>query len=212
MAKKPWMQFYVNDFIVDTQALTAASTGIWIRILCDMHWNDNATITRDLVAWCRKLACTQAEMTSALTEFRQNDIADIQRNHGNITLVSRRMRKAEIRRQNDRLRKAKQNLPLDFQNESANIPEKASSDSDYDYDFDFFWKEYPRKIGKVKARELYCALRTDDVPAEMLLDAARAYADEKAGDEPRFILHPTTFLGPQRLWEDYAAMKGWDKK
>ena len=212
MAKKPWMQFYVNDFTVDTQGLTAASTGIWIRTLCEMHWKDNSTITRDMESWCRKLACTPAEMTSALKEFRRDDIADIIQNHGKITLVSRRMKKAEIRRENDRLRKAKQNLPLDFQNDSANFPVKASSDSDYDYDFDSFWKEYPRKIGKVRTKELYVDLRTGDVPAAMLLNAAEAYADEKADDEPKFIMHPTTFLGPQRLWEDYAAMKGWDKK
>lgn len=84
----------------------------------------------------------------------------------------------------------------------------------FDADFIEWWGCYPRKVGKVKARTCYDRLREEGVPGKLLLDAANAYADECFADkvENRFIKHPATFLGPQRDFEDYAAMKGWDKK
>lgn len=83
----------------------------------------------------------------------------------------------------------------------------------YDDDFAEWYNGYPRKVGRVKARPCYDRIREESVPAQLLLDARDAYAQEIMTDavENRFIKHPATFLGPDCYFQDYAEMKGWTK-
>jgi len=91
---------------------------------------------------------------------------------------------------------------------------KVRPSSEHDGDFEVWWKDYPRKVGKVKARTFYNQLRSEDIPAELLTDARDAYIKELRDNEIelRFVMHPERFLGVNRLFEDYASMKGWEGK
>jgi hypothetical protein len=71
--------------------------------------------------------------------------------------------------------------------------------------FEEFWKQYPRKVGKVAAAKLYRRIvnNGDATPADLMIGIAR-YGLEVAGREPRYIAHPTTWLSQGR-WADEVS-------
>ena len=62
-----------------------------------------------------------------------------------------------------------------------------------DAEFETWWKAYPRKTAKGNARAPYRTARKK-VSAEVLLDAAGAYAKSIAGKDPKFTAHAATWL------------------
>ena len=68
--------------------------------------------------------------------------------------------------------------------------------------FDSFWKAVPRKVGKKAAMGAFKAA-VKSVKAEVLIAEMERYAKKVRDDrtEPRFIVHPTTWL-QQGRWED----------
>lgn len=66
--------------------------------------------------------------------------------------------------------------------------------------FDRFWAVYPRKAAKIRARAAWTkATKTHD--PERLIEAAKVYAQRTAGEERRYLPHPTTWLSGER-WDD----------
>lgn len=66
--------------------------------------------------------------------------------------------------------------------------------------FEQWWTAYPRKVGKADARKAYQAAVKACPPAR-LLDAVERYAQQRAGEDPRFTAHPGTWLRQGR-WDD----------
>jgi hypothetical protein len=66
-----------------------------------------------------------------------------------------------------------------------------------------FWAVYPRKVGKLDAEKAFdkALERTD---AETLLAGARCYAGDRAGQDPKYTKHPTTWLNKD-CWADETA-------
>lgn len=73
----------------------------------------------------------------------------------------------------------------------------------YSQDFEQFWKVYPRHEGKLAAWRCWKRCRRE-VDERTLLDAARRYAAKvrREGTEQRYIKLASTFLGPDRHWEE----------
>jgi hypothetical protein len=69
-------------------------------------------------------------------------------------------------------------------------------------EFDRFWKGYPRKIGKGAARQAWAkhviAARID---VELVISAAEFFGLTRAGQDPKYTPHASTWLSQQR-WED----------
>lgn len=82
--------------------------------------------------------------------------------------------------------------------------EKESCD-EYSTEFETFWKTYPRKYGKKLAYKNWNARLKEKVSVDDLLIACKNYTKdvELKGTEERFIMQPTTFLGPNERWKDY---------
>ena len=79
------------------------------------------------------------------------------------------------------------------------IHETASEKSRFDVSFDEFWKTYPRRSGKIKAKEAFRkVLKTTD--AQTVIDGAKRYADDP-NRQDEFTAHPTTWLREGR-WDD----------
>jgi len=79
------------------------------------------------------------------------------------------------------------------------IHESASEKSKLDLSFDEFWKNYPRRAGKIKAKDAFRkVLKTTD--AQTVIDGAKRYADDP-NRQDEFTAHPTTWLREGR-WED----------
>lgn len=73
-------------------------------------------------------------------------------------------------------------------------------------DFVAFWDVYPRKVNKVGALKAWRArLREKSATPGALITSAQNYATKVAGKDPEYIMHPSTFLGPQQRWKDYPA-------
>lgn len=78
----------------------------------------------------------------------------------------------------------------------------------YSPDFETFWKAYPNSKNKKGAYKNYLATlkgtsRINKATPEQLLRSAKRYAEEVKGKDPQYILHATTFLGPQERWVEY---------
>ena len=78
----------------------------------------------------------------------------------------------------------------------------------YSPDFEAFWKAYPNNKNKKGAYKNYLATlkgtsRINKATPEQLLRSAKRYAEEVKGKDPQYILHATTFLGPQERWFEY---------
>jgi hypothetical protein len=74
-----------------------------------------------------------------------------------------------------------------------------------DAEFDALWVDYPRKVARKAAAKAYAARRREGVPAEDLALAVKHYAAAMDGQEERFIMHGSTFFGPNERWKDYLA-------
>lgn len=64
-----------------------------------------------------------------------------------------------------------------------------------------FWDAVPRKVARKAAMKALAAVRKRRISWSTVLNGMIRYAAAKAGSEPRFILHPTTWLNGDR-WED----------
>jgi|SRR6185436_7887382 len=71
--------------------------------------------------------------------------------------------------------------------------------SDYERQF---WAAYPRRIGKLAAMKALAKARENhDVPWAKMIGAVHAYVAHMAGNDPRFIKHPATWIH-QGCWDD----------
>lgn len=81
----------------------------------------------------------------------------------------------------------------------------------FEPDFDPLWEIYPRKAYRVKAFKAFQALmrRTDPPERAGLLDelaqATGHYAEAKASVEARYVMHGSTWFGPDEPWRDWIA-------
>lgn len=73
--------------------------------------------------------------------------------------------------------------------------------------FEEFWKLYPKKTAKTAAFKNWKTLITNKVSHEGLVASARGYAKTVKGKDPQFTLQASTFLGPQKRYEDYLTQE-----
>ena len=73
---------------------------------------------------------------------------------------------------------------------------------DYSAAFEEFWQIYPRKAGKQAAARKYRAVRKE-YSVEELISAARNYTATVTDKEQQYIKYASTFLGPDRWFEEY---------
>jgi hypothetical protein len=68
--------------------------------------------------------------------------------------------------------------------------------------FETFWQQYPLRVGKLKAEKIYNDIvKSKRASAEELLAGAGRYAAEQAGQPPKWIKHPSTWLNGHH-WRD----------
>lgn len=71
--------------------------------------------------------------------------------------------------------------------------------------FDTLWKTYPRKVGKADALRAYRARLKEGATPEQLLTAVKAYAKSREGEDEKFTMHPSTFLGTGERWVEFLV-------
>jgi hypothetical protein len=70
--------------------------------------------------------------------------------------------------------------------------------------FDRWWAAFPKKIGKLKARRLHAKAVKDGADPHRLQAGAERYAQERAGQDPQYTKHPTTWLR-DGCWDDESG-------
>jgi hypothetical protein len=79
-------------------------------------------------------------------------------------------------------------------------PKEQEPLNDISTKFDQFWKLYPRKVGKGKARQAFeKALEKTDI--DIILAGVEAYVYHEGYNDMEFIAHPTSWLNGER-WDD----------
>lgn len=68
-------------------------------------------------------------------------------------------------------------------------------------DFEKWWRQYPRRVGKLKAQQEYAKAIKKGATHEELWAGAIRYAGEKMDQDPRFTKHPATWLS-NGCWAD----------
>ncbi|NNG67323.1 hypothetical protein [Caldanaerobacter subterraneus] len=89
--------------------------------------------------------------------------------------------------------------------EDGGAQSKKTGKDGYTQEFDEFWEYYPRKIEKKRAFRAWKARLREGVDPEILIQACKNYAAycTKQGLEQRYIKHASTFLGPDKPFEEY---------
>lgn len=77
--------------------------------------------------------------------------------------------------------------------------------------FETFWKAYPRKMAKEKARSEFLRLQVSTEQLEQMLEAVQnqAASDQWRKEKGRFIPYPATWLN-ERRWEDESVQRSHD--
>lgn len=70
--------------------------------------------------------------------------------------------------------------------------------------FEDFWKAYPRKEHKAMAEQEYAMLILQGISEDMLVASAKAYANEKSDQDPRYLNCPDTWL-KKSIYTDYEV-------
>jgi hypothetical protein len=75
----------------------------------------------------------------------------------------------------------------------------------YEHRFNDFWKQYPRKLGKEKARKIFIKTVTSDRLFENIMRAVDNYRNHTEGTDEKYIKHGSTWMGEWMDWVDYKS-------
>jgi len=218
VGKNPAFQFYSGDWLKDPelQACNASTRGIWINLIAHM-WESNprGEIRGTLLQITRLGNTNSKQMSLFINEVGVTHFADVENTNGIYIIRNRRMIREEKEREATRERVQKHRAVTDLKQEcngnvtppSSSSTSSSSSKDIYTSDFESFWKLYPRKIEKTKAFKCWQKLMKDGVKPTHLKVCADNYAGvcEALETEMQFIKYPATFLGPNKLYEDYKV-------
>lgn len=71
--------------------------------------------------------------------------------------------------------------------------------------FERFWSAYPRRVGKGAARKSFTRAVVAGRDPEELIERAARFARRAGLDDPRFVVHPATWLNQERFDDDEEA-------
>lgn len=91
-------------------------------------------------------------------------------------------------------------------NPEHDAPASSKSDSP-SIEFETFWSVYPKRTEKQSAWKCWQTRLKEGHSPDELITAARHYAAECAGTDPKFIKHPKTFIGPNKPFLDFVQPK-----
>ncbi len=70
-------------------------------------------------------------------------------------------------------------------------------------EFEKIWDIYPKRVAKADGLEHYNARRKEGVRFRVLFAAAKAYKEERRGEDAKFTMQAKTFFGTKHRYLDY---------
>lgn len=86
-----------------------------------------------------------------------------------------------------------------------NLPAVDATATIADDGFTDFWSVYPRKVGKADTEKRWAKMTVTGRSTAIAAASQLARYASTADTELRFIPYPSTFIGPKRMYEDWAA-------
>jgi uncharacterized protein YdaU (DUF1376 family) len=224
--RKPWMPFYVGDYLADTSHLTTAEHGAYILLICH-YWRNGGLPAKDeqrrriskmtVEEWAASRD-TIAEFFDAdwkhkRIEFELTEAARLSAAGKAGGKASGEARRTTVERPlndqgNDSPTK-REALQSQSQSKKEDIRAVANATRPADR-FVEFWETYPKRDGanpKEPARRRFAALVKSGVdPGAIIAGAGRYAADMRARAQDRtpYVAQALTWLNQQR-WGDYSA-------
>jgi hypothetical protein len=226
MMSKPGFFFYTGDWLKDTRVLTAALKGAWMDLLCVLHEHDGQiTWTLDDLAtfWTVERRVGDAFVRD-LSRLKIADVTEESRDK--VTIICRKMKRAAIERESNRLRKQKERdrkrifrdsnhasrdhhghvhpaLLNPSPSPSLNLKETKAKKAAQPDGFAEFWSLYPKKKSKGDAEKAWKTLKPNSEFLAKILNAVRRAksSHDWLKQSGQFIPHPATWLRA-RGWED----------
>ena len=103
MGKLPYFPFYPMDWMRDLEEHPLEIEGAWIRICCKLWWAESrGELKRTLPQWAKILRASEPETSEILSYLSTWKIGEVVTNgNGEITVISRRMKRDEKDRKNN---------------------------------------------------------------------------------------------------------------
>lgn len=114
MAKRPYIQFFVGDWIRDTRFLPAEAKGAWIDTLCLLHDAPiHGMLSQPVGGWARLWGIDEKQADAVIEQLA--DVAEVVRGSSNVLICCRRMvREALDREQEANKKRRQQKRPEDW--------------------------------------------------------------------------------------------------
>jgi len=217
---RPWMPFYVADYLADTMHLTAEQHGAYLLLI--MHYwrkgglpaNADANAMQ-MQAICKLDADAYEGAKPLLRAFF--DVVDGDWKHKRIdaelaksTEISGKRRLAAKKRHGANAGANAMQMQTQPQSQSHKVVSNETTNartrepSPVEREFAEFWESWPHKVGKPAALAKFKAAR-QSADFETIMAGVRRYVRDKPQDRP--WLNPATFLNQQR-WNDRPAETG----
>lgn len=112
MAKNWWFKFEYRVWQSDPElsGCSLAARGLWLEILCLLYAQDDYTLTASYEKLGRMARCDSAEVARLVIELKDNKVADVTLGHGEVTVMSRRLKKLLKARKDATERKRKERV------------------------------------------------------------------------------------------------------
>ncbi len=182
----PWFVVYhkiLRDYPLMTQTLATRAIAFELMAVARLHFNEITTNLDELAHDCW---CTKKELSGAIDALLQ--IGFIER----VTDPSRH-----------RLDTVK--TCLDYKTvtgqDSNRTEQHCPPTGEPRMPFDQFWKAYPRKTAKKRAKEAWSRLKVTTNMWATMVAAIETQKESEQWQDPRLIPHPATWLNGHR-WED----------
>jgi len=167
--------------------------------------NDEGTCFPSVRTLARKARCSEVWARQSLQEMVSDGLLEVLERGGGRGRSNLYRLLAVYENQVTQLPVTESNgvTPVDQRGNSGDVHTtyRNRNEPSIDDHFDSFWKEYPRKVGKGKARQAFVRVmqRRDAPTLHDLLAAVIRYRDSVS--DPKYIAHPTSWLNAER-WLD----------
>ena len=204
---KAWFAFYPGDFETDTADLTNEEVGAYIRLLSFHFSNDSipadlhriSNILRVSKQKARKLFCVLKRFFYEKDGrfYQQRMVAEIAK------AVEISEKRVEMGRKGG-LAKAKAiAVAKVYQSQPQPQLHKKTTPKPPPKRFGDWWSEYPVKVEKKRAEEIWIRKKCDRIADTLIADVKKRKAEDGAWlkDGGKYIPNPTTYLNGER-WAD----------
>jgi hypothetical protein len=185
--------------------------GHFIDLNKSESWEFLQAITRLDDSICKEILDLLAKLDAIDNELWENKIIWSENFIERITFVYSNRRVATPTKPNNYKKKPQRLHVSTNENPQSKVKYSKVKESKVK-DFEVFWKEYPKKVGKGKARDVFNKI-IKITTLDILLTAIdnQSKSEQWTKDNGQFIPNPATWLNQER-WEDEIQIKTPEKK